>query len=1116
MRTAFLKDTFREIKGTLNRFIAILAIVALGVGFFAGLKATTPDMQTTASVFYDEQNFMDVRLLSTMGITEDDVEALKALPYMEGVMPSYTADVLIETPTGNNVTRVSSLPADLDLNDPDYINRVIIEDGRLPEKPGECIIDVSAARGGASAEEPGFGAVGNTITLSEENLSDTMDLLKEKSFRVVGTYRTPLYISFQLGSSDIGSGILSNYMMILEEDFDSEYYLEVYGTVKGAEQYDTFSEEYDEFMDGIVAQLEDFTADRAQVRYDDIYNDAMAEITDAEQEVADAEKDVSDAETEWSDGQTEYEEKKADAERQLQDALSEIQSGESEVAGARRRLNASEAELESGEKEYQSNLTSFRQQIADAESQIAAAEADLASAQAQYDAGYAQLQEGEAQYEALTAQIAQLEEAEAPEEELAPLRAQAEAAQAQLAATRGTLSQAAAEIQAGRAQLENSRSQLASQRQSGQAQLDAARARLESGRSQLTQGRRELAQAERELASGRTEYEEKSQEADQELADGQKELDDARNEIDDAYREIADARKEIEDARSELADVEKPEWYVLDRNTNLGFASFKSDSQKIGNLSDIFPVFFFAVAALVCLTTMTRMVEEQRTQIGVLKALGYGKGTIASKYLIYAALATVLGCVIGLAAGFRVFPETIWHAYGIMYTLRPVICEFNWPLALWGGGTAVAVTLLAALWAVYSELTAVPADLIRPKAPPPGKRVILEKIPFIWKHLNFTQKVTARNLFRYKKRFFMTVLGIMGCTALMLTGFGLRDAIGDIATVQFSRIHLYDMIISLEDTYREPSEEVAELLADATAEIAYVTDESGTAVTDNGRMDVHLVTMNVPEDFDDFVLFRERTSHAPVKLPDDDTVVVTEKLADRLGIQPGDTITLVRGDTDRGQAVVGGITENYVYNYVYMTPQIYESLFGGAPEYSRIWANTAGEEDLTQAQEDEISTELLKSDLIDSLTFTSRTSRDFAEIMQSLDAVVWLLIGCSSLLAFIVLYNLVNINITERMREIATLKVLGFFDREVSSYVFRENILLTAIGALIGLLAGVALHQYVVAEAEVEIVMFGRSIYPMSYVYSFVLTMLFAFLVNGAMHFKLRRIDMVESLKSAE
>lgn len=1177
MRSAIWKDTFREIRGTLNRFIALFAIVALGVGFFAGLKATTPDMEHTADVFFDDQHFMDVRLLSTMGFTDGDVEALCDEPYMQDVMPAYAADVLVETPDGNQVVRMHSIPDDASEDNPSFLNRPVVLSGRLPSAPGECAIDPSSDTTGVGGLEDAAGELGElgyTIRLSDENDPDTMDLLTTRELTVVGTVRSPSYISFQRGTTDIGSGRVAYYVLVPDSTFDSEYYIELYGTVRGASELDTFSDAYDDLMDETEDRLDDFARTREKIRYDDI--------------VAEAEEELADAEAELADGRSEYETERAKAEQKLSDARQELEDAQKDIDDGEARIASSEAELADGERQYQAGLRTFRNEISSAQNQLEASQAQIDSARAEYRAGLAQVEDGERQYNAgmaqleaaeaeyesgraqleaardryesgladieqaeeqlsqLESQIAQMEQAGLSDEEIEPLRQQAQgvqaqiasgrseleaaasqiaaseseldAAQAQIASNRATLDetaaqlrqsraqleQAQAEIRSGERQLEAGRAELESQRRSGQAELDASRAEINKGRQQLESARSELAQGRADLEEGRATFAEEESDAHRELYD--------------AGLELQNGQRDIDDARAELADLEEPEWYILGRDTNVGYAGYASDSQKIANLSDIFPVFFFLVAALVCLTTMTRMVEEQRTQIGVLKALGYSKGTIAAKYLWYAAIATIAGAVTGLAIGYTVFPTVISGAYTIMYVLPPVICSWRWSYALIGGGAVLACTVLAALGASYGELTAVPAELIRPKAPPPGQRVFLERFRRLWARMSFSQKVTARNLFRYKKRLLMTVIGIAGCTALMLTGFGLRDSIASIVTHQFTEIHGYDMVLTFTDPYEaEDQKQLEDELNGRVSAFTVVSDNTGTASTPGSKVvDVHIYVPDMPDDLDEFITFRDRSSKKPVQFPNGDSVVITEKLADILGVQPGGTISVTMDEGATAQATVSGISENYVYNYVYMTPETFEAMFSEDPTYRIALAQAEGSGEISESDETLIATELIEQDLIDSVTFTSRTRRDFEDVMKSLDAVVWLLIVCANLLAFIVLYNLVNINITERVREIATIKVLGFFDKEVSSYVFRENLILTAIGAAVGLVLGVALHQYVVAQAEVDIVMFERTILLPSYIYSFVLTMVFALIVDWVMHFRLKSISMVESLKSTE
>lgn len=571
-------------------------------------------------------------------------------------------------------------------------------------------------------------------------------------------------------------------------------------------------------------------------------------------------------------------------------------------------------------------------------------------------------------------------------------------------------------------------------------------------------------------------------------------------------------------ASRQIDELDEPEWYVLSRNTNPGYVGFGSDSERIDAVASVFPVFFFLVAALICLTTMTRMVEEQRTQIGILKALGYGKGTIAAKYMIYAGTASVAGSLVGLAVGFWIFPTVIWQAYSISYNLPAIILSFNVKFALISSLAAVLCTSLATLWACYNELVCVPADLIRPKAPPAGKRVLLERISGLWNKLSFSQKVAARNLFRYKKRFFMTVIGIGGCTALLLTGFGLRDSISNIVSHQFGEIHKYDMIISLADAGNsQDGNDLNDHLNELTGNSLYVMQSSIDAISPSGEM-INMYIF-VPEDADklnDFVSFRTRIGKDPVQFPSDGKAVITEKLATQLKVSVGDEISLKESEFNQINVIVGGITENYIYNYVYMAPDYYESAFNEKPEYKQVLAHFTDRNNVTEEDEENVSNQILKLENVSSISFTTKLSRDFGNIMKSLDSVVLLLIVCANLLAFVVMYNLTNINITERTREIATIKVLGFFDNEVSAYVYRENVILTLIGVLAGLVGGIFLHRFVVLTAEVDIVMFERSISVMSYVLSALLTFVFAGIVNLLMNSRLKRISMVESLKSTE
>ena len=676
--------------------------------------------------------------------------------------------------------------------------------------------------------------------------------------------------------------------------------------------------------------------------------------------------------------------------------------------------------------------------------------------------------------------------------------------------------------------------------QAGQAAYDEQTAALAASERQLEEGTAALAAAEKALADGKAELEIRRQEADDAIAaaeqkladsraaiaDGEKQLADARQELADGETEYADGKKEaddklseaaqeIEEAQTEIDDIAMPEWMVLDRHANVSFVSFESNTEKVEAIAKVFPLFFFLVAALVALTTMTRMVEEERTQIGTLKALGYGKGAIAAKYALYCGAASVAGSVFGLLVGFQVFPTVIWGAYGIMYDLPKLIASFRLPLALASSLAAVACTLIAALSACYGSLTECAARLMLPRAPKPGKRVFLERIGPLWSRMRFTHKVTARNLIRYKKRFFMTVIGIAGCTALLVTGFGLRDSIGDIVDKQFGEIFRYNLTVNMKDPEAVAGDPAVRSLLEDTGRVSasLALHEEEVDVQNGGKTGT--ANLTIPQDaqrLPDFITLRERKSGKAVPFPAEGAIL-TEKLAETLGVKVGGEVTVTDGDGNSAVLRVSGITENYVRGYLYLSPETYTSAFGKTPSYDSLAAIVP---DISQENRDEISTLLLKCEGVRSAQFTTDLSKSFDDMMKNIDTIVMVLIVCAGLLAFVVLYNLTNINITERQKEIATIKVLGFFDKEVSAYVYRETAVLSLIGTGCGLLLGIALHAFVVKTVEVDMVMFGRAIKGMSFLFAAVLTLLFSVLVSLVMYRKLKKIDMVESMKAGE
>ncbi|MEG2082730.1 MAG: FtsX-like permease family protein, partial [Oscillospiraceae bacterium] len=662
--------------------------------------------------------------------------------------------------------------------------------------------------------------------------------------------------------------------------------------------------------------------------------------------------------------------------------------------------------------------------------------------------------------------------------------------------------------------LENGKAQLAAAQTTLNAKRQDVSAMQEQAKEQITMGYAQIQYGRNDLEEGRAEY----KKGERELLDAKKKLEDGKEEYATekakAEKKLADARIEIDDAQAKLDDLESPEWYVLTRDENMSVASFKSNTEKVEAIAKIFPVFFFLVAALVALTTMTRMVEEERLQIGTLKALGYSKGTIMVKYLFYALVASVLGSITGLAIGFKLFPTVIWNAYTMMYTLPKLYCPWNLHYALISSGAAIICTLLATLNACWSTLKEKPAALMLPKAPRAGKRILLERITFIWKRMKFTYKVTARNLFRYKKRLLMTVVGIAGCTALLVTGFGLHDSISDIVNKQFGEIFTYDASISLKNEDILHSEQLKNVIDDKTLVADYLAVHQEKCSNDfNGQS--FSTYIFVPEDFEklpNFLTLQHRLTGDTVPW-NEDSVVITEKMSTRTGLSVGDEMILENKDDKPGRFTITGVAENYIENYVYMSKKTYEKGFSETLEPTTLVLKNASS---SQENSDKLATAILEVEDISGISFVSTLKERFTNMMSKIDIIVVVLIVSAGALAFIVLYNLTNINITERVKEIATIKVLGFTDKEVNSYVYRESIVLALIGTLCGLVFGIFLHLFVILNIEVDMVMFGHTIKPLSYVYSAVLTMVFSMLVNVFMRRKLRNISMVESMKSPE
>lgn len=1040
-KKALRKDFYMEIRRSIGRFMSIFFIVAIGCAFFSGIRASEPDMRYSGDAYFDNRNMMDIEVISTLGLTDDDLQAIEDVDGIEAAEGGYSVDVLSSEGDNQIAVHVMSLLPSM--------NQVQLEDGRLPEAEDECAVDVDYLNESSLK-------IGDKITLSSGSDDEITDTLKTDTFTITGAVSSPNYISFQRGSTTIGNGSVTAFIVVPEKSFALDVYTEIYAQVDGAKEMTAFTDEYDDRVQEVIDKIEEIKDEREQIRYDEIVDEANEALEDARQQVTDAEKEL-------EDGKAEAQAELADARQQLEDAQAEVDSGRQELESSKQQLESSrqqlkdsQAQVDQGQEELNANIDTLNEQID-----------ELNAAKEQYNALAASGATDDVTIATLNAMYEEIQKGES------------------------AVAQAQAQIDAAKAELE-----------SGQQQINSGWDQITQGEQKISDSEAQLADAEAEIADGWEEYYEGEAEAEQEIADGE--------------QKIADAKEELADAEAEINDLEKPEWYIYDRSNLPDYTGYGENADRMRAIGEVFPAIFFLVAALISLTTMTRMVEEQRTQIGTLKALGYEKHSIAGKYLGYALLATVSGSVVGILFGEKIFPYIIINAYGIMYQhMHDIVIPYNLGYGLGAAAAALASTLLATILSCYKELREQAAELMRPPTPKQGQRVLLERVTFIWKRLNFSWKASIRNLVRYKKRLFMTIFGIGGCMALMLVGFGLKDSIFAIVDIQYGEIQLYDGNIILTDDATD--EEKNNILTELDKDSAMTGSTEGllTQISVGNGDEWHDVYLDVPKDveeFSEFVVLQDRITNEKYEL-DDSGAVLTEKMAKELDVKPGDTITI--RDEDRGdlKVEISAVCENYMGHYLYMTPAYYEKVYGETPDYNSIFYKTA---DRITEEAERIGEEALALPGTLSISYTTDLREQVDNMLGALDEVIVVLIISAGMLAFVVLYNLNNINITERQRELATLKVLGFYNGEVAMYVYRENIVLTILGAIFGIILGKILHGFIIVTVEIESVMFGRNIDLSSFVYGFLLTLLFSLLVNGAMYFKLKKINMVESLKSVE
>lgn len=1181
-KRALRKNFYMEIRKSLGRFLSIFFIVAMGVAFFSGIRSAEPDMRYSADAYFDRNDFMDIQVMGTLGITEEDVTAIEQVEGVEKAEPGYSADMLVDVHGNQKILHVSSVL--------DSMNDYKAEEGRMPEKSGECLMDQDFA---ASAGLK----VGDSITLLSETRDPLTDTLQTDTYEITGLGSSVSYISFERGSSNIGNGEVSGFLTILPEDFSLEVYTECYVTAEGAKELTAFTPEYDKKVETVLKNIEDIGDYQGKLRADSIREEAGDELKKAEQELADgkarAEQELSDAWKQIGDGEQAFADGKTElaaGKQELEEGRNQLYSSQKQVDGAYAQIQAEEQKLNQGKQELQTQEALLQQKEQEYEEALAKVEAGEAEI-SRFDTGYASLEagirqieqgiaqgmqaleaargeyeQGVAALEAARGQVAameeQLKQEGLSEEEKQALISQIEIAKTQISQQEQVLAQAKAtleeqekqfleqqkpqaeaqlaalkeqkaqldaqkpEIEESRKALEAARGQLEEQKP----QLDKAKAQLQEAKNQIAYGEAQLAEAKQQAAKGQQQIdsgwskihagEQEIEKGEAEIAENEKKLEDARKEYEEgkteAEQEIQDGENEIKDAKQKIEDIEDAKWYVNDRSITTDYAGYGDNADRMRAIGEVFPILFFIVAALISLTTMTRMVEEQRTEIGTLKALGYGKMSIAGKYLNYAMTATIGGSIFGVLFGEKIFPYIIITAYKIMYTHVPdVVIPYNMKYGIWATVAAVLCTGLATLLACYKELAAQPAVLMRPPAPKQGKRVFLEYMPFLWKRLGFIWKSTIRNLIRYKKRFFMTVFGIGGCMALMIVGFGLRDSIFSIGTLQYEELQLYDGMIILNTDADEEDRKDLETYLEEEKEISAVSKgylKKTNVKKGNEKKEVYLYAPLDLEKNKDFLVYRDRRTHETYELGEKDAIL-TEKAAKALGIKKGDKLSVESQDGEFTEITITNICENYMEHYLYLSPELYEEIYGKPVEENNIYFKM---KDLDEKKLGAIGENILEKRAALNVSYTYNMEERLDEMLESLDIVIVVLIISAGLLAFVVLYNLNNINITERKRELATIKVLGFYDNEVSAYVYRENILLTLIGTVAGVLLGSLLHRYVITTVEIDSVMFTRIIENISFVYSALLTFGFSVFVNVVMYFKLKKIDMVESLKSVE
>jgi putative ABC transport system permease protein len=1057
MRKTFFKNLFRDIRKTLSRFLSIVIIIAMGVAFYAGVRATSPDMKESVDFYFSETEFMDFKLISTLGLTEDDVLEVLKLKDVKSAKGSFSLDAIVSKDKQELVVNVNSIPSE------DGINNVKIITGRLAQNNNEVVVEAEFLK------ENKF-KIGDVIELKSGIDTKIGDDLKNSTFKIVGTALSPLYLSAQRQLSSVGNGAVKGFIYILPDVFKSEVFTEIYvkSNIKQSKNSLLVNEDYKKKSKSLEQNLKDLGVIRSKVRYSKVLGDAQSKINTAEEELNASKKEAGDKFSEGykkiNDAKAKISQGKAELAKNQSIFNKKEAQGKSQIEEGKKKLVKSQLDLNLGKKQAANNISSsMAVKVSEAKKQL---ESDPSNEiyKTQYN-GINEIyvenivgKDFDSMYNSLKTNSAL--------EQIKPFF----------------------EIELLRNNFDSSKSQ------------------IDFGLDELDKQEKLIKQGKLDLAAG-----------SKKLQDGEKQIDQnllkLKSEEDKANTKIKDGEAEIKKNKDKINDIEEPDFYVLGRNANVGYETYRQDSDRIDNIGKSFPLIFFLVAALVSLTTMTRMVGENRTEIGTFKALGYSRLAIVSHYLIYALTASITGSIIGVSFGFRLFPPLIMNAYATLYSIPYSLTPFNVSLAMQSSLIAILFTTLAAALATLEELREEPASLMRPKPPKAGKTVLLEKVTFIWKRLSFTNKVTARNIFRYKQRFFMTVIGIATCTGLMITGFGLKSGITGAVESQFTKIYTYDMVSTLSSDMdvNEKNTTKAKIMEDDNVKsVLFTYTKNGTVnLNKSGKEDAFVIVTENEEEINNYINLSMKDTKLNLT---GNGIIITQKLSKLTNKTIGDTLEITMNDKVV-KAEITGVTEHYLQHYIYMSSDYYKKLTGDTLKFNGFYGLIKSTSDSAELSTTKILTSIKN---VGAVSYKNKSHFDFNKTTKSINSVVMILIISAGVLAFVVIYNLTNININERKRELSTIKLLGFYDNELALYIYRENIILTVIGSLTGIYVGILLNNFVINAAETNVMMFMRKIDPIYFVYSVLLTIFFSIIVNLVMYREFGNIDMIESLKSAE